>query len=85
MSSENVESLINEFRTENTSLFSNPDMSNKVSLIRRLAYFDDPRIMPFFLQVVADRNEYDLARIEVLRLLEIRNTFRKMSGIRWQM
>jgi len=34
-------------------------------------HLPDDRVLSFFLTVVADRNEYDLARVDVLKILEL--------------
>jgi len=69
-----VLSLIEEFRQENTEALEDSDSSKKDQIVMDLQEFDsdDARVLPFFLEVAADENEYDLARIEVLKFLELR-------------
>jgi len=43
----------------------------KCEIVRQLEdYTDDPRVLTFFLAVLADHNEFDLARIDMLEMLE---------------
>ncbi|MDT5157424.1 MAG: hypothetical protein QOH51_1781 [Acidobacteriota bacterium] len=67
-----VGSLINQFREEGTQALANPDSSVKDKIIRRLESSDDPRVLPFMLEALSDACEYDLARIEILKVLELR-------------
>jgi hypothetical protein len=67
---DDVQRLIQEFRSEDTTTLG--DFSKKVEIITDLEYMDDQRIMPFFLEIVSDENEYDLARIEVLKILRLK-------------
>ena len=66
-----VASLIEQYRQEDTEL-EKTDQSHKDEIIIELESSDDPRVLPFLLEVLADENEYDLARIEVLKILELR-------------
>lgn len=69
-----VLSLIEEFREENTEALEDEDSSRKDQIVMDLQDLDstDPRVLPFFLEVLGDENEFDLARIEILKFLELR-------------
>jgi hypothetical protein len=67
-----VGSLIEQFRAEDARALADPDFSVKDKIIRKLERSDDPRVLPFMLSVLSDEKEYDLARIEVLKVFEIR-------------
>ncbi|MBT8225836.1 MAG: hypothetical protein KJO75_10105, partial [Dactylosporangium sp.] len=44
----------------------------KVDVVVELEdHLDDPRVLAFFLSVVADPGEYDLARIECIKILRL--------------
>lgn len=45
---------------------------DKIEIILELENLKDPGILPFFLQRVADADEYDLARIEILKIFGVR-------------
>lgn len=55
-----------------------PDSKNeqfgKVDVIETLEDFEDLRVLPFLLKVLVDENEYDLARVEIAKILEIRKS-----------
>jgi hypothetical protein len=70
---DNVSRLINLFKSEDTSSLANIDSSRKPQIIIELEDIDDERILPFFLEVLLNEREYDLARIETLQVLEVRN------------
>ncbi|MEW6127921.1 MAG: hypothetical protein AB1757_12855 [Acidobacteriota bacterium] len=63
--------LISEFKA--AKLDANGECDEKIDLILELEELEDPRIMPFFLEVIGNENEYDLARIEVLKILKLRD------------
>jgi hypothetical protein len=67
--------LIEQFRSEKTRDLG--DSSKKVGIINRLEEIleetGDERVLPFFLEVLADAREYDLARIEVLEILKLKD------------
>ena len=44
----------------------------KVRVIEMLEYFEDARVLPFFLKVLVDETDYDLARVEITKILRIR-------------
>lgn len=71
-----VERLITTFRSENTSALSDPDKDSiKDKIISDLEeHSSDPTVLKFYLEVAAEKNEYDLARIEVLKVLYVRPT-----------
>lgn len=66
--------LISTFKEENTKSLDNVDFSRKVRIIMELEGVDDDRVLPFFLETVMNEDEYDLARIEILKILEIRES-----------
>ena len=70
---DNVSRLINLFKSEDTSSLANIASSRKPQIIIELEDIDDERILPFFLEVLLNEREYDLARIETLQVLEVRN------------
>ena len=53
-----------------------PDSKNeqfgKVRVIEILEDVKDARVLPFFLKVLVDENDYDLARVEIAKILHIR-------------
>jgi HEAT repeat protein len=68
-----VSKLINSFREENTNQLENVDSSLKTNIIAQLEDIEDERILPFFLDVLLDQQEYDLAKIEVLEVLKLKD------------
>ena len=70
---DNVSRLINLFKSEDTFSLANIDSSGKPEIITELEDIDDERILPFFLEVLLNELEYDLARIETLQVLKLRN------------
>jgi hypothetical protein len=67
------ERLIARFRGEDTRKLAKPEKSIKPGVIESLEdHAADPRVLDFLLNVAADRKEFDLARIEALNVLEIR-------------
>jgi hypothetical protein len=70
---DNVSRLINLFKSEDTFSLANIDSSGKPEIITELEDIDDERILPFFLEVLLNELEYDLARIETLQVLRLRN------------
>ncbi len=67
-----VELLIRQFKEERTESLADIDDSRKASIIEKLEGRADERVLKFFLEVLSDENEYDLARIEVLKILELK-------------
>src|ERR1051326_210235 len=67
-----VAHLLTEFEEENTQNLPNEDLSRKVAIIRQLEQVSDARVLPFFLRILENKQEYDLARIEVLKILELK-------------
>jgi hypothetical protein len=70
---DNVSRLINLFKSEDTFSLANIDSSGKPEIVTELEGIDDERILPFFLDVLLNELEYDLARIETLQVLRLRN------------
>jgi hypothetical protein len=70
---DNVSRLINLFKSEDTFSLENIDSSGKPEIVTELEGIDDERILPFFLEVLLNELEYDLARIETLQVLKLRN------------
>jgi hypothetical protein len=70
---DNVSRLINLFKSEDTFSLANIDSSGKPEIVTELEGIDDERILPFFLEVLLNELEYDLARIETLQVLKLRN------------
>ena len=70
---DNVSRLINLFKSEDTFSLANIDSSGKPEIVTELEGIDDERILPFFLEVLLNELEYDLARIETLQVLRLRN------------
>ena len=65
-----IGSLIEIFREEDTKHLENADaLSEKCRLIQISDESDDEHVLPFFLEVLSDAQEYDLARIEILQIL----------------
>jgi hypothetical protein len=72
-SMDEIELLIARFRGEDTPKLAKPDKSIKPGVIESLEeHAADPRALDFLLHVAADRQEFDLARIEALKVLELR-------------
>lgn len=66
-----VSTLIEKFRAEGARTARDGGPSGKDEIVRRLSSFDDERVLPFLLEVLEDGEEYDLARIEVLKFLNV--------------
>ncbi len=54
------------------SFQGNQSVSEKASIIVTLEDLDDSRVLPFFLQTLRDKSEYDVVRIEILKILRLR-------------
>ena len=70
MTEDRLSHLISLFRAAE---FSGQESPAKLAALSELQEVDDPRVTEFLVSVAADPKEYDLARIESLRALEIRN------------
>ena len=70
---DDVSRLIADFKAEDLPADELDEASIKVDVILDLADYEDERILPFYLNVLADLGEYDLARIEILKILELRD------------
>lgn len=67
-----VEWLIALFRSEGTDGLDDLDRSTKTIIIESLeGHANDARVLDFLLHVSSDRDEFDLARIEAWRVLEV--------------
>lgn len=78
-----VEELIHAFGAEQPSGRSGRGYPGKLSVLEELEEIDDPRILPFLLTSVSNVGEYDLARMEILNMLAIREYSeqeRQMAG-----
>jgi hypothetical protein len=65
--------LIAWFSSEDTGNLDDSDKSIKPGVIRLIEdHAADPRVLDFLLRVASDRDEFDLARIEALKVLELR-------------
>src|SRR5213596_1527402 len=68
-----IMNFINQFRAEETSRLDTLDKSRKPGLVLALEdCTDDERVIDFFLSVGSDESEYDLARIEVFKVFEVK-------------
>lgn len=68
--------LIARFRSEDTGRLADPDKSIKPNVIEALEeHAADARALNFLLHVAADRQAFDLARIEALKVLELREAW----------
>src|ERR1051326_2772851 len=69
-----INRLIEEYKTEETSTLDKIDSSKKPGLVLALEdYIEDKRVRDFFFSVALNEQEYDLARIEVLKILEVKD------------
>lgn len=69
---DNIDTLIEEFNAERTSNLEKIDSSRKAKIVSILEdYADDHRVSDFFFRVALNEQEYDLARIEVFKILEV--------------
>jgi hypothetical protein len=67
---DNVERLLELFRS--TPSTTDTAGSGKVKVVVALEdHLGDPRVLPFLVSVIADRPEYDLARIECIKILHL--------------
>src|SRR5437762_12847778 len=64
-----VTRLINAFKEEDTAKLGKPGYSKKLKIVQKLQWMNDERIVPFFLDVVANKQEHNLDRIEILEIL----------------
>lgn len=69
-----IDRLIAAFRSEDSESLPDPDSdSQKDRIIAELEdHSSDPLVLAFLLEVAADAREYDLARIEVFKVLHVR-------------
>jgi len=63
-----VEELIETFHK---APFVGQESSGKIAALEELARLDDPRVTRFLIDVANDPDEYDLARIDALKALEL--------------
>jgi HEAT repeat protein len=63
-----VDELISDFRN---ALETGRESAGKIDALSALARLDDPRVTRFLIDVAGDPDEYDLARIEALKVLEL--------------
>ena len=70
MDSDQIEGLISKFHSIPGDAEAEP--WEKVKIIRTLEGARDPRVLSFFLRVLSDGDEFDLARIEILKILRLR-------------
>jgi hypothetical protein len=70
----NIDRLIADFRSEETSAIPNPDADSiKDTIISELEeYCSEEKVLSFLLEVATNSNEYDLARIEAFKILYVR-------------
>lgn len=66
-----VSGLMEKFKASGAQTSPGGAPSGKEEIIRRLSCFEDERVLPFLLGVLEDGDEYDLARIEVLKFLNV--------------
>jgi len=65
--------LMNRYKSEDTNSLENIDHSEKPNIVASLEDFtDDDRVMHFLLAAVCDEQEYDLARIEILKVFDVK-------------
>jgi hypothetical protein len=67
-----VEELIRLFEREKVSEDPAAEYPERIRIIEELEEIQDPRVISFFVDVVLNKDEYDLARIEILRILRVR-------------
>jgi len=67
-----VEELIRLFEGEKLSEDPAAEYPERIRIIEELEEIQDPRVISFFVDVVLNKDEYDLARIEILRILRVR-------------
>jgi hypothetical protein len=68
---ERAEKLIAEYKA--AKLNAKGESDEKIEIILDLEDNADEKVIPFFLSVILDEEEYDLARIEVLKILKLRD------------
>jgi len=67
--SDPVEELITRYRS---AIFTGQESTAKIDNVLELARLRDLRVVRFFIEIAGNSNEYDLARIEALKALELR-------------
>src|SRR5579871_3576983 len=69
---DSIEKLILKFKSENTKKLKKIDDSIKPDIVSELEDFDeDDRVVDFFVATAVDDAEYDLGRIEILKVFEV--------------
>jgi len=68
-----IEELLFAFRSARPTGPYRQAYPDKIGAIKALEHSNDKRVLQFFLSVIADTNEYDLARIETLKILGLRD------------
>lgn len=66
---DHVDELIARFRA---AVVTGQESAAKIDILLELVRVDDPRVARFLIAVAGDSNEYDLARIQALKTLELR-------------
>lgn len=66
---EQVQQLIAAFHNQQQN--KKNEYPGKMTIIRSLEERDTPEVLTFFLQTVANPQEYDLARMEILKILRL--------------
>lgn len=67
-----IDTLLEQYAREGNSRIPNPDFSKKPGIISALGESaSDPRVVRFLASVATDEKEYDLARIEALKVFQV--------------
>lgn len=67
---DNIEKCIAAYRR--ASFEDDGESAGKIDAIDKLAdHLDDPRVLNFFIEVFTDHDEYDLARTEIFKLMQL--------------
>jgi HEAT repeat protein len=66
-----VDKLIAEYKA--AKLNEKGESDEKLEVILELEDHEDEKVIPFFLNVLLNEEEYDLARIEILKILKLRD------------
>ena len=74
----NFEELTSKYETVLPD--SKKEQFGKVCVIEILEDCEDARVLPFFLKVLVDENDNDLARVEIAKILQIRKTKMKKKN-----
>jgi hypothetical protein len=75
-----LERLQDSYLAQQPSSAGEAEYPGKIDVIQEIELLEDKRALDFFLSILKDVNEYDLARVEVLKILLTRDFGEENAG-----